>query len=67
MFICNRKLYIGAFYRPPSSDIKFSYFESLVTAVARSINFSDFILMGDFNIDYANQIPYHLYSRSVEL
>ena len=64
---CRQKICIGVFYRPPCTDI--SYFEDFVSAIVSLgiVNFSNFILVGDFNIDYLNHTPSHLYSRFVEL
>ena len=58
---CKLKLCIAVFYRPPSSDV--TYFANFCNAVENlDVNFSNFILAGDFNIEYFNT-AHHLYSR----
>ena len=56
------KFCIALFYRPPSSDV--NYFDNFCSVVEslNIVNYSNFILVGDFNIDYYNTTHY-LYSR----
>ena len=63
---CSSKFCISAFYRPPSSDV--SYFDELFDVIEKLdiVNFSNYILLGDFNINFCN--PTHpLYSRLTNL
>ena len=56
---CNSKFCISTFYRPPSSDV--SYFDELCDTID-IVTFSNYILLGDFNINFCN--PSHpLYPR----
>ena len=50
------------FYRPPSSDV--AYFDAFCNAVEslNIVKYSNFILLGDFNIDFYNT-GHHLMSR----
>lgn len=56
------KHHIGLFYRPPSSGVQnlerlYTYFESLDLSY-----FSNFVFLGDFNVDFCNQFHF-LYSH----
>ena len=50
---CIPKLHIGLFYRPTSSAVQVmdDFYEYLSLDVSY---FSNFIILGDFNIDYCN-------------
>ena len=56
------KFCIAVFYRPPSSDV--DYFDTFCNIVENLdiVNFSNFILVGDFNIDYLSA-SHHLFPR----
>ena len=57
-----RKLYLGVFYRPPSSPV--SIFDTLPDVLScLDYNFpTNFILLGDFNVDFLKPSS-HLYSH----
>ena len=59
---CKLKFCIAVFYRPPSSDV--NYFDTFCNIVESLsiVNFSNFILVGDFNIDYLST-SHHLFPR----
>ena len=59
---CKRKFCISVFYRPLSSDV--AYFDTFCNAVESLdiVKYSNFILLGDFNIDFYNT-GHHLMSR----
>ena len=63
---CNHKFCISTFYRPPSSDV--AYFDALLEAVEtlNIINYSSFVLTGDFNINFCNS-SHPLHSRLINL
>lgn len=56
------KFCIAIFYRPPSSDV--NYFDTFCDIVENLdiVNYSNFILVGDFNIDYLTT-SHHLLPR----
>ena len=62
--LCNStcKLYIGLLYRPPSSPA--SVFETLSSHLldVSVSSFSNFVLLGDFNVDY-NNLSHPLFSN----
>ena len=59
---CELKFCIAVFYRPPSSNV--NYFDNFCSVVEslNILNYSNFILVGDFNIDFCNT-THHLYLR----
>ena len=56
------KFCICLFYRPPSSSV--SIFDNLCTTlqILNPVHFRNFLLLGDFNVDFCNQTSY-LYSH----
>ena len=59
---CKMKFCIAIFYRPPSADV--NHFDTFCDIVENLdiVNYSNFILVGDFNIDYLNT-SHHLLPR----
>ena len=59
---CKHNFCISVFYRPPSSDV--AYFDDFCNAVESLdiVKYSNFILLGDFNIDFYNT-GHHMMSR----
>ena len=59
---CNLKFCVTAFYRPPNSEV--AYFDAFCTIVESYgvVNYANFILVGDFNIDFYNH-SHHLHSK----
>ena len=57
---------VGVFYRPPSSQLHIfnSLFDTLFSI--RSAHFSNFVLVGDFNVNFLNT-DHHLFSKVREL
>ena len=54
----NFKLYLGVFYRPPSSPP--AIFELLCTSLFQSVHqsyFSNFVILGDFSVDFTTSHP----------
>ena len=51
---CSSKFCISVFYRPPSSVV--SYFDELFDVIENLdvVNFSNYILVDDFNINFCN-------------
>ena len=62
---CKHRLFIGTFYRPPSSTMAISSLLSLLSNLSSSI-LSNLILVGDFNVNYvsSSSSPFFLELKS---
>ena len=57
--LCNNKLCLGVFYRPPSSSLSVLH---TLSDTLFSLEYSLFLNFGDFNVDFSSQSLHHMYS-----